>query len=42
MQIFQLNENCRYIGLRPYISGDTVTTPVVPGMEVPLADVFDV
>ncbi|MBK9335099.1 MAG: Uma2 family endonuclease [Lewinellaceae bacterium] len=42
VQIFQLNENGRYIGLRPYISGDTVTTPVVPGMEVPLADVFDV
>jgi hypothetical protein len=42
VQIFQLNENGRYIGLRPYISGDIVTTPVVPGMEVLLADVFDV
>lgn len=42
VQIFQLNEEGRYIGLRPYVEGDTVTTPIVPGMEVVLADVFEV
>lgn len=42
VQIFQLNETGRYIGLRPYVDGDTVTTPIVPGMEVVLADVFDI
>jgi len=42
VQIFQLNENGRFIGLRPCVESDTVTTPVVPGMEVVLADVFDI
>ncbi len=42
VQIFQLNETGRFIGLRPYVDGDIVTTPVVPGMEVVLADVFEV
>ena len=31
----------RLKGLRPYVDGDIVTTPVVPGMEVVLADVFE-
>jgi len=42
VQIFQLNESGQYIGLQPCVEGDIVTTPVVPGMEVILADVFDV
>lgn len=42
VQIFQLNDEGRFIGLRPHVDSDTVTTPVVPGMEVVLADVFEV
>lgn len=42
VQIYRLNENGQYIGLRPYVDGDTVTTPIVPNMEVLLAEVFDV
>jgi len=42
VQIFQLNETGLFIGLRPFVDSDTVTTPIVPGMEVVLADVFDI
>jgi Uma2 family endonuclease len=42
VQLFQLNVEGRFISLQPYADGDTVTNPIVPGMEVALADVFDV
>ncbi|MFN4254083.1 MAG: Uma2 family endonuclease [Saprospiraceae bacterium] len=41
VQIFQLNEAGKYIGLRPFVDDDIVTTPVVPGLEVDLKDVFE-
>lgn len=42
VQIYRLNERGHYIGLRPFVDGDIVTTPIVPGMEVVLADVFEI
>ncbi len=42
VQIFNLNEEGRYIGLQPAIESDIVTTPIIPGLEVDLKDVFNV
>jgi len=42
VQIFNLNEEGRYIGLQPNIESDIVTTPIIPGLEVDLKDVFNV
>lgn len=42
LQIYQLTEQGIYIGLRPYLIGDIVTTPIIPGLEVDLGDVFEV
>jgi len=42
VQIFNLNEEGRYIGLQPNIESDIVTTPIIPGREVDLKDVFNV
>ncbi len=42
VQVFKLDENGRYIGLQPSIETDIVTTPIIPGLEVDLKDVFAV
>jgi len=40
IQIFQLNEQSRYIGLPPVVEGDILTTPIVPNLEVDVTEVF--
>ena len=40
VQVYQLNESGKYIGSRPYVTGDLLRTPIVPGLEVDLSDVF--
>ena len=41
VQIYQLNESGKYIGLRPFVDDDSITTPIVPGLMVDLRDVFE-
>jgi Uma2 family endonuclease len=40
VQVWQLNEQGFYIGLPPAVEGDIMTTPIIPGLEVDLVDVF--
>ncbi|MDX2282343.1 MAG: Uma2 family endonuclease [Saprospiraceae bacterium] len=40
IQVFQLNEQGRYIGLPPVVEGDILTTPIVPNLEVDVTEVF--
>ncbi|MBL7798619.1 MAG: Uma2 family endonuclease [Saprospiraceae bacterium] len=40
VQVFQLNEQGRFIGLPPVVEGDILTTPVVPNLEVDVTEVF--
>ena len=40
IQVFKLNEAGKYIGLRPLIEEETLTTPIVPNLEIDLRDVF--
>jgi Uma2 family endonuclease len=40
IQIFQLNEQGIYIGLQPKVEGDVATTPIIPNLEVDVAEVF--
>jgi Uma2 family endonuclease len=40
IQIFQLNEQGIYIGLQPKVEGDMATTPIIPNLEVDVAEVF--
>jgi Uma2 family endonuclease len=39
--IYQLNENGRFIGLRPRTEGEIVTTPIVPGFSMMVSDIFE-
>jgi len=40
VQIYQLNESGKYIGLRPFLEDDVITTLIVPNLQVDLRDVF--
>ncbi len=40
IQVFQLNEQGRYIGLPPVVEGDILTTPIVHNLEVDVTEVF--
>jgi Uma2 family endonuclease len=40
VQVFQLNEQGRFIGLPPVVEGDLLTTPVIPNLEVNVTEVF--
>ncbi len=40
IQVFQLNERGRFIGLPPVVEGDILTTPIVPNLEVDLTNIF--
>jgi Uma2 family endonuclease len=40
IQVFQLNEQGRFIGLPPVVEGDILTTPIVPNLEVDVTKVF--
>ncbi len=42
VQIYLLNESGKYIGLRPFVEDDSITTPIVPGLTVVLRDVFEI
>lgn len=41
VQIYQLNEFGKYIGLRPFVDDDLVGTAIIPGLMVDLRDVFE-
>lgn len=41
MMRFVLNEQGKYIGLQPLTEDDTVTTPILPGLEISLMEVFE-
>ncbi len=40
VQVFQLNEQGRFIGLPPVVEGDLLTTPIIPNLEVNVTEVF--
>ena len=40
LQRFVLNQTGKYIGLQPLIDEDSVTTAILPGLEINLSDVF--
>lgn len=40
IQVFRLNEQGAYYGIRPFIEDEDLTTPILPGLNVPLRDVF--
>jgi Uma2 family endonuclease len=40
VQVYQLNEADQYIGLRPFVDDDVLTTPVIPGLTIDLSEVF--
>lgn len=40
IQVFQINEQGRFIGLPPVVEGDLLTTPVIPNLEVNVTEVF--
>ena len=40
IQVFRLNEQGKYYGTQPFVEGDNLTTPVLPGINILLKDVF--
>ena len=42
VQVYRRNETGKYIGLQPFIEGDLLETPIVPGLQINLGEVFDV
>lgn len=40
IQVFQLNRQGKYIGLPPSVSGDVLTTPVVPALAMNVGEIF--
>lgn len=40
VQVFRLNENGQFIGIQPYTEDDSLTTPILPGLSIPLREVF--
>ena len=41
VQIYKLNDAGQYIGMRPFVEDDLVTTPIIPNLVVDLKDVFE-
>ena len=41
MHIYRLGADGRFTGLRPLTEGDVLETPVMPGLRLPLVEVFD-
>ncbi|MFN4144580.1 MAG: Uma2 family endonuclease [Runella sp.] len=39
--VYTLNEQGQYIGSRPYTDDDTLTTPIIPALELVLHEVFE-
>ena len=40
VQVFQLNEHGRFVGLPPVVEGDILTTPIVPNLAMDVTEVF--
>ena len=40
IQVWKLNEQGKFIGLPPAVEGDFLSTPIIPGLQVDLTDVF--
>lgn len=40
IQVFRLNEQGAYYGIRPFIEDEDLITPILPGLNVPLKEVF--
>ena len=40
IQVFQLNNQGKYIGLPPSVSGDVLTTPVIPALAMNVGEIF--
>ena len=41
VQVFQLNEQGKYIGIQPFVEDDIITTPILPGLAINLMEVFE-
>lgn len=39
--VYVLNDEGKYIGLRPYTEGDILTSSVLPGLEVAVSRIFE-
>lgn len=40
VQVFQLNEQGKYIGIQPFVEDDILTTPILPDLRINLMEVF--
>lgn len=40
IQVFRLNEQGKYYGTQPFVEGDNLTTPILPGINILLNEVF--
>ena len=40
LYVFRLNEQGKYYGIQPFVEGDTLTTPVLPDINILLTEVF--
>ncbi len=40
VQVFRLNEQGKYYGTQPFVEGDNLTTPILPGINILLNEVF--
>ncbi len=40
VQVFRLNEAGKYYGIQPFTEDDDLTTPILPGLNIQLKDVF--
>lgn len=41
VQVFQLNEQGKFIGIQPFVEDDIITTPILPGLAIHLMEVFE-
>jgi Uma2 family endonuclease len=39
--VYTLNNNGKYIGSKPYLSGEVISSSVLPGLQVSVKDVFE-
>ena len=40
VQVWKLNDQGKYIGLPPFVEDDLISTPIIPGLEIDLSEVF--
>lgn len=41
VQVFQLNEAGKFIGIQPFVEDDIMTTPILPDLQINLMEVFE-